>query len=240
MTEPDPTVPATDALRDYMDASNDIWRLVASLFSAAMKEPPDVTGTDKTESFYVSLDANIATVSWLEKNKKIVTEMVLVRIADNFLAYLTDLLRLVMTVRPETILAEKGKLDIRQVLEATSLDELKKAIIEDRILSLSYKSVSDLADYLNCQLGFKVFSSPESRGIVVKTVETRNIIVHNRCKINQRFIDRAGGEKEEVGHPLTINPSDRLRMNSYFDALAMEIDKAATAKFGIPALRKVY
>lgn len=239
MTAPTPAAPASDALRDFMDASNDIWRLVATLFSAAMKEPSDATGQDKTESFYASLDANVTTVDWLERNKTIITEMVLVRIADNFLAYLTDLLRLVMTTRPETILAEKGKLDIRQVLEAASLDDLKKEIIEDRILSLSYKSVSDLADYLNSQLGFNVFSSPESRGIVVKTVETRNIVVHNRCRINQRFIDRAGGEKEEIGHPLAINPSDLLRMNRYFDALAKEIDKAATAKFGIPTLRKV-
>lgn len=239
MTKPAATVPATEALRDYMDASNDIWRLVATLFSTAMEKPSETTGPDATESFYASLDTNISKVGWLERNKKIVTEMVLVRIADNFLAYLTDLLRLVMTTRPETVLAEKGKLDIRQVLEAASLDDLKKEIIEDRILSLSYKSVSDLADYLNSQLGFKVFSSPENRSIVVKTIETRNIVVHNRCRINQRFLDRAGGEKHEIGGLLTINPSDLLRMNKYFDALATEIDHAATAKFGIPSPCKV-
>lgn len=232
-------VSATAALRDYMDASNDIWRLVATLFSTAMAEPSEVTAPDTIESFYVSLDANVSKVGWLEPNKKIVTEMVLGRIADNFLAYITDLLRLVMTARPETVLAEKGKLDIRQVLEAGSLDVLKKEIIEDRILSLSYKSVSDLADYLYDRLGFDVFASPESRGIVVKAVETRNIVVHNRCRISQRFIDRAGGERHEIGGILTINPSSLLRMNKYFDALATEIDLAAAAKFGLASSCKV-
>jgi hypothetical protein len=218
-----------------MESSNDVWRLVATLFGAAMKNPQDFPGPDKTESFYESLDANVLNVDWLKSNKRILTEMVLVRIADNFLAYLTDLLRLVMTARPETILAEKGKLDIRQVLEAASLDDLKKEIVEDRILAISYKSVADLAAHLRSQLGFDVFASQVAQGIVVKTVEARNIIVHNRSRINQRYVDRAGGKKEEIGRPLEVQASDLLRMNGYFESLAREIDQAAIEKFNLPS-----
>ncbi len=233
MTSRSSSTLGSKAFRDYIDASNDIWRFVVTIYGSAIKESSSDIAPNEIEAFYTSLDENISMIDHLESNKRIFTEMMLVRVADNFLAYLTDLLRLVMTAKPETILAEKGKLDIRQVLESTSLEELKKEIIEDRIQSLSYKSVSDLADYLKSQLGFDVFSASESRGVVVKTVETRNIIVHNRCRINQRFIDRAGGKKEEIGDLLVISPSNILQINSYFDKLAEQIDGAATIKFGI-------
>lgn len=202
MQVPPPT-PASIALREYVDASNDIWRLLATFFGSVFSK-----SSQSTEDFCQQLDVNVATTDWLKPNTRIITETVLVRIVDNFLAYLTDLLRLLMNARPETLLAERGKIDIRTILEAVSLDELKKEIIEDRILSLSYKSVQDLAEYLKMQLGFEVFPLAEDRGIVVKTVETRNIVVHNRCRINQRFLERAGGVKEEIGHTLNINPSD--------------------------------
>ena len=79
----------------------------------------------------------------------------------------------------------------------------------------------------------------EDRGIVVKTVETRSIVVHNRCRINQRFLERAGGVKEEIGHTLNINPSDLLLMSRYFDKLAKRIDSMAATKFEIPCLEQV-
>lgn len=217
-----------------MDASNDIWRLLATFFGSVFSK-----SSQGAEDFYQQRDINVATTDWLKPNTRIITETVLVCIVDNFLSYLTDLLRLLMTVRPETLLAERGKVDIRTIPEAVSLDELKKEIIEDRILSLSYKSVQDLAEYLQIQLGFEVFSVAEDRGIVVKAVETRNIVVHNRCRINQRFLERGGGVKEDIGHTLNINPSDLLLMNRYFDKLAKRIDSMAGTKFGISCLEQV-
>lgn len=224
--------PTTLALRKYLAASNDIWRLVATLYSPAIRIAGEESN-DSLENLYNSLDAAASKVDWLATNNQIITEMTLARIADNFLAYLSDLLRVVMLAKPETIFSEKGKIDIRQVLEATSIEELKQEIIEERIHALSYKSVTDLATHLKTQLGFEIFETSEDHTIAVKTIETRNIIVHNRGKINQRYIDRTGGRKIEINSIISVSPSDLLRMNKYFDDRLNSIDKKAIAKFGL-------
>ena len=224
----------TNAYWDYHKASNDIVRLTAAFVGNAIAGKQ--LKTDSKEDFFNDLDEMINQHQGLNSNKRILTEMLLSRITDNLLTYLSDLLRIILQEKPAVILSEKGTLDIKRIFDANNLEELKKEIIEERVLQLSYKSVSELAKYLNGKLGFNIFSNKIEESIVTKTIEARNIIVHNRCRINFRYNQRTGFPNSPVGKILNISFSDVIRMNGYFDELALRIDERAVSKFSLDSV----
>jgi hypothetical protein len=233
-------ITGTEAFLSHWTDSNDIWRLVFTLFSNPLVAMRDAGFTAPVgDDFYAALDSQVDSVWWLRKNERIITEMVLCRIVDVFLTYFSDLLRLILVAQPNALLSERGTVDLRRVMSASSLDELKKELVDDRILALSYKSVADLAHYLEERLGFVVFSDPAGLSLVVKIVETRNLFVHNRGITNDRYFERTGRlPGEEPGHRLRIRPSDLLRFNSFFDGLVKKIDTTSAEKFTLPLLSR--
>ena len=79
-----------------------------------------------------------------------------------------------------------------------SIEDLVKTITERKVEALSYSSFSDLAEYFLDK--FHITLVPQTkRPLVINAIETRNISVHNRCIVNQRFVSRTGGKLETVG-----------------------------------------
>ena len=96
----------TKAYWDYYNASNDILRLTAAFVGNAFKEDKPQAGNK--EAFFQQLDKMVSQHQGLNSNKRILTEMLLSRITDNLLTYLSDLLRIILQEKPGTVLSEKG------------------------------------------------------------------------------------------------------------------------------------
>lgn len=220
----------TKVFWEYRNGSNAILRLTAGFIGKAIGKK-DTTELEDKENFFALLDKEVSNHSWLSINRTLLTEMLLGRLTDNFLTYLSELLNFIFSEKPEMVLSEKGSLDIKRIFEADSLEELRNEIIEEKVNQLSYKSVTALAEYLKDKLGFSVFEDKTEEGIVIKTIEARNIIVHNRSKINARYNSRVGSPNDEVGERLEVYFSDIVRLNGYFDELTKKIDSKAVKKF---------
>src|SRR5260221_6988835 len=115
---------------------------------------------------------------------RFVIEMMLVRGADNFLTYVSELLALVFTSRPETLKSgETVRLD--EILQHSTMDDLVKRLAERRVERLSYQGMRDLQKDLSEKLSFELFPSPESLVRAVRVIEIRNLLVHNRGIVNR-------------------------------------------------------
>lgn len=142
-------------------------------------------------------EARRSPIEDLKVHRQFLMEVTLVRHVENYLNYLSSLLREIFLARPE-VLRSSDKIELETVLRHDSIEDLVRTVAERKVESLSYTSFTDLADYFHER--FHITLVPDSeRPTVIDAVETRNISVHNRCIINSRFVSRTGGGADHVG-----------------------------------------
>jgi hypothetical protein len=168
-------------------------------------------------------------------HSRMILEMMLSRAVENFLAYVTELLTLVFRSRPETLRSsETVRLDA--ILQHGTMEELIRDLAERRVNQLSYQGMRDLAAYLSHRLGFELFSDPEHLERAIGIIECRNIIVHNRGRVNEVFRSRVPSVPAAVGDPLEID-TDQIFENLEFLALSVyDADARAVQKFTLSAV----
>jgi hypothetical protein len=133
----------------------------------------------------------------LKEREQFFFEIILVRHIENYLNYLSGLLFEIFTQRPET-LRSRETIKLETVLSHDSMDDLIRAIAQGRVDSLSYEAFDKLIDYFDDRFGLVLFPVAEAAS-VAEAVETRNISVHNRCTINERYVKRTGAPESLIG-----------------------------------------
>ena len=163
---------------------------------------------------------------------RFVIGMMLVRGADNFLTYVSELLALVFTSRPETLKSgETVRLD--EILQHSTMDDLVKRLAERRVERLSYQGMRDLQKDLSEKLSFELFPSPESLVRAVRVIEIRNLLVHNRGIVNRAFQTKTGDSSVALGTLIRLSPRDVVSELDFLARSVLEMDERAALKFGL-------
>jgi hypothetical protein len=146
----------------------------------------------------------------LRDQRQFFLEVILVRHVENFLSYLAALLHEIFTQRPET-LRSSDKVEVANVLRHESIESLVREMAERKVESLSYSSFDDLAEFFRDRFNLDVVTA-EELPLLKQAIETRNISVHNRCRINKRFVARTGCPMADLGkvRELYIHDLDQL------------------------------
>lgn len=113
-------------------------------------------------------------------------------------SYLTDIMRIILQRHPQKLSndtssktrRESKKIDIRDVLTVSSLEELYDDLIDQRLHTLMYASPSVYFRYLKDTIQIDLPESLVADFIEVKA--TRDVLVHNEGRVNQLYIDKAG------------------------------------------------
>lgn len=133
----------------------------------------------------------------LKNHRQFFVEVILVRHVENYLNYLSSLLMEIFLARPE-VLRSSDRIELETVLRHDSIEDLVRTVAERKVDSLSYASFADLSDFFAER--FHVDLIPDSdRSLVIDAIETRNISVHNRCVINQRYVTRTKIARDKIG-----------------------------------------
>lgn len=171
----------------------------------------------------------------LKLHRQFFIEILLVRHVENYLNFLSSLLRTVFIARPE-VLRSSEKIDLETVFKHSSIDDLVKTVAERKVDSLSYSSFGDLADYFMDKFHLEL-AQPEQRPIIIDAIESRNISVHNRCVINQRYIQRTERKNLAVGavRKLWIETLEEFAVT--LTASAISVDKSARRALGLKGSR---
>lgn len=161
-------------------------------------------------------------------------ELAFCRAVDNYLAYVSELLALIFRTKRQAMASSKESVPLETILRYGNYDDLLNAITEQKVMALSFMGMAKLNEHMQHQWKFALFPEAESLQYAVRIVETRNLFVHNRGVISNRFLERVPGYPGTAGQNLTIAPDV---LSSYFNFLqqaVLETDQRAHVKFEIP------
>lgn len=132
-------------------------------------------------------------------------EVLLCRNADTLDYYLAQMLRKVFIERPEVLRASEFSIQMSEVLQCSSIEEVVLRFTEKKVQDLGYKGLLDVIKYVNRNFGLDFDISMPEFIEVCEMYQVRNIIVHNACIINETFLKNTDRSDLQVGerYPLT-------------------------------------
>ncbi|MGZ3524281.1 MAG: hypothetical protein ACXU9L_05770 [Thermodesulfobacteriota bacterium] len=170
-----------------------------------------------------------------KNNRQFFLETAVVRHVENYLNYLSSLLLEIFTQRPETLRSSE-RVEISSVLNFQSIPDLVRAFAERKVENLSYSSIADLCDFFRDRFKVELFSTGEMPA-AVEAVETRNISVHNRCIINNRYVQKTRIDPAQAGKIKELFTKDLDRFVTVFLRSVKEVDKKVRSKLKISGHR---
>jgi hypothetical protein len=110
------------------------------------------------------------------------------RHVDNYLAYLTELIALILRSRPETLRSSKTVL-IEDVLKFNSIEDFILDQVELEVSALAHKGYLDVKKYFG-KFGLKLTKEGPEEKFLIRAIEDRNLFTHRRGIIDKKYKDR--------------------------------------------------
>lgn len=169
------------------------------------------------------------------EKRQFILEVIVVRLVENYLNYLSSLLYEIFIQKPETMKSGE-KIEISSVLSHDSFKSLIRTIAEKKISNLTYSSFKELASYFSDRFKLKVCSETAINQITF-AIELRNISVHNRCRIDQRFIERTNYDPATKDKIALLNLEFINKLVPVLVKSVLELDTAARSKLKLRGKR---
>lgn len=240
-----PLVPerGTPALLEYIWASSCDFRLFHFLIDTTLATDYAVhvarQALDGKEDYKSTDPASLAKqapgtrTQALRASSQELLEMFLVRAIDNFQVYLVDAIRAVLHKQPRVLADRKLELSLGQILKFESIDALAKDIVEGKLQSLSYQGFGELEEWCTSR-SIPLVVPDGNRSQLVEYIALRNIVVHNRGRIDERYADAVPSRRGEVGKKRGISVDDLFRAMDILNRVAVYTDSALAGKFSLP------
>ena len=162
--------------------------------------------------------------------ERIVAEMIICRAADNFIAYLAELLALIFRAEPRTLASMDLKFE--EVLDHPELDELVAVLAEKRVSQLSRDSFSELSAYFEKAHKITLIDDLEKLKRITYFIALRNLIVHNRRIADSKFARQSGEATVQIGQVVPMTDDVFGVLELLREAVA-EIDERVATKYKI-------
>jgi hypothetical protein len=141
----------------------------------------------------------------------------------------------VFVARPETLRSSE-KIDLETVFRHSSIDDLVKTIAERKVESLSYSSFGDLSNYFQERFSICLVPGTDMQ-LILEAIECRNISVHNRCVVNQRYLDRTKSKLYKLGEIRDLGIQEIENISVSLAQSAASTDKEARKSLALKAVR---
>lgn len=241
---PTMTLPAGRFAADHSRLLNFVvfW-LRAKLFFAPLhaREVAKITETEIEEQRVEPTNESVR-IFWpsprtpfdYEAHESLVQEMIVTRLVDNFLSYLSDLLALIYKTQPAMLKSSEQE-TLEFILQFDSMDTLRSALAEKRVERLAYLGLRDLQEYLEKQTNFSLLPDKSTLEKAALLVEIRNVIVHNRAIVGNPTVRRFPSLKNALGKRLYFKSDELEDYKDFIGNVVIDIDVRATVKFKLPA-----
>jgi len=162
-------------------------------------------------------------------------QMWLCRAVDGFLVYVSELLALIFNTFPDAMKAHEKteRFNLEVVLKYDTKEDIIKAIAEDIVNTLSYKSMRDINKYLSERFNFALFTTDEHLDRAFLLNEIRNLIVHNRSVVNRIFLEKLPDSKFEEGEVIDLKGESIFYDIEFLGNCVADIDIRASDIFSL-------
>ena len=149
---------------------------------------------------------------------------------DNFETYIVSIIREILKKKPQILRTREQNLTVEYVLQFESIQELTNEIIEGKVNSLSYEGFSALQEWCTKkQLPLAV--PTDIRETIEELIATRNTIVHNRGRIDDKYLRTVRNSKFRKGDKRKIETDDYFGAEQMLHSIVRTTDEAAVAKY---------
>ena len=236
----------TEAARDYWVSSQQIDLFAAFILNMASHiehlAPALVDmqliladTEEKRQAIKEKQDSWRGPLTVLSAHAQFHNEVFLVRHIENYLSYLSALLFQIFRHRPETMRSSE-KVDLEFVLEHSSYDSLIQGLAEKKVETLSYSSFDRLAQFFEGQFGLSICATTDLP-LIRESIETRNISVHNRCRISRRYLEKVPASTRKLGATRFLGIADIDLLAPALHRAVSQLDRDARRHLKLPGVR---
>ena len=168
----------------------------------------------------------------LRRHSQLLLEMILSRAVDEFSTYLSEIIREVLSSKPE-ILRTREQVRLDYVLRFESLAELTRDLVDRKVADLGYRGFTEVLDWLNLKLGISMVSNQSNISAIAEIIETRNLIAHNSSTIGTKYIKKVHGTTFKQGELREIDVDYLFRSVEALISFVRCLDEMASKKFGL-------
>lgn len=168
----------------------------------------------------------------LRQSRQELLEMFLSRLVDNFQVFIVDIVRAVLHEKPEILKSRQQQVSIEYILEFESVDDLVQDLIEGKVNSLTYEGFRDLQDWCDAK-GIPLLVPEDQTDAITDLIGLRNLIVHNRCVVDAKYLRTVSGSDLEIGERVEIDIDEVFEHLNLLNTIANTTDAAVCGKFGL-------
>jgi hypothetical protein len=163
-------------------------------------------------------------------------QMAYARTVDNLLTYFKDILAEVITAQPNILKSnEIEKLDF--ILSYETMSDLKLALSEKKIEELFYKGIDKIEEFFLSKLKITLFKSDEEKSGFNRIVKNRNLIVHNRGRVNTQFIKEFASNKYKKNQILKATFKDLSELSISVSNIVAYLDHEISTKYKLKQIK---
>lgn len=159
-------------------------------------------------------------------------EMIYSRQVDNFQTYIVNLVREILKVQPNILHNNHPQISIAQLLEVGSKDELISEIIENKVSSLANKGFKNIEEWCRAS-GIPLTVNKDFKNKLKEFIAIRNIIVHNGCIVDEKYLRVAPQSKYEKGSLRKLAVDELNDAINIFSEIVKQTDKKSIDKFNL-------
>jgi hypothetical protein len=172
----------------------------------------------------------------LRDQRQLLLEMFVARSIDNFGRYLVDVIRTVLQKQPAMLKSRQQSLTLEEILQHTSIDDLVRSIIEARVNALSYEGFDSMLAWCTDR-GIPLGVPAGKRDDVVELIATRNLIAHNRCIVDERYVRIVQGTTRKIGEVRSLELEDLEKCQELLTGIVVATDIETAKKFKVRRVR---
>ncbi len=161
----------------------------------------------------------------------VLDDMLLVRVLDNYLSYLSEILAAVFAIRPEVLRSSDATVTLDEVLRHETMSAFVATVSEQRVRQLSYKGITELALYFEKRLGLRLAPTGDDLKAIDMLAAQRNILVHNRGRADRVYKRKVPGDRPRVGEQLLINYNYVVTSATLLSRSVRYLDLQVVSKF---------
>ncbi|MFE9562341.1 hypothetical protein ACFYM0_14690 [Streptomyces sp. NPDC006487] len=154
----------------------------------------------------------------------------LTRCVENFLSYVSDVITDALISQPD-LLRSQEQVTLEEVLQHDSIEDFVSWAAEKRVAQLSFKGLNEIAQYISKRLGLELHQGEVEWLELKKGVAIRNLIVHRRGRVDQRFIHSTGEQGLIKGSVYEVAMRDYVRTAASAMKIVGEFDAKVAQKF---------
>lgn len=219
--------PLPDFVKGAIDVMNSVLRV---------EDLPDLAkqilevATQKVDQSVIA-EGKIHT--YFQYSQPLLFQMILSRGMDSFISYLSDILASIFRKNPDLLLKQDKPSTNSKRKSKMTVEEM--ADLSERIVNQkSRKSLRNLANYFEKDVGFILFNADDVFNRAYYINEVRNIIVHNRGKVDTKFIEHNQGTSLKLNDVIPLTLEGVLADLQFIKECVLGIDSRVILQFNLP------